>query len=77
MWSFGDNLGYGHHGDYLFGWKGDSLKNAFAIDECGNQICGLLTQSIQEANKCSLSPKAATEAEVDGWLDALPGMDKR
>ncbi|KAK3291574.1 uncharacterized protein B0H64DRAFT_469388 [Chaetomium fimeti] len=72
--STGDTTGYGQHGDYVFGWKGDALQRAmdvpngcFAAD-CGNQK----SQSIDSANKCQI-PKKVKE-DVDGWFDTLPGM---
>ncbi|KAG7293471.1 hypothetical protein NEMBOFW57_003522 [Staphylotrichum longicolle] len=72
--STGDTTGYGQHGDYVFGWKGDALQRAmdvangcFAAD-CGNQK----TQSIDDAKRCKISKKV--REEVDGWFDMLPGM---
>jgi hypothetical protein len=72
-WSFGDEVGYGSHGDYIFGWKGDSLQRAFNRTSCSDQLCGLATQSIPEANRC-LKGAVVTE-DVDGWLDRLPGLE--
>ncbi len=71
--SMGDDTGYGWHGDYVFGWKGDSLQRA--MDKfCGQGCPELKTQTIQEANKCT---KATVVNEViDGWLDALPGNQR-
>ncbi|KAK0701411.1 hypothetical protein B0T21DRAFT_388234 [Apiosordaria backusii] len=72
LWSFGDRLGYGHHGDYIFGWRGDSLQRTFDSLSCsGDQICGMPTQIIAKANECAIEPRV--EEEVDGWLETLPG----
>lgn len=64
--SQGDTTGYGQHGDYVFGWKGDALQRAmdvpngcFAAD-CGNQK----TQSIDSANRCQITKKV--REDVDG-----------
>jgi len=68
--STGDATGYGWHGDYIFGWKGDALQRA--MDKfCGQNCKELNTQTIKEANQCS-KPAVVREA-IDGWLDALPG----
>ena len=71
VWSFGDTVGYGSHGDYAFGWRGNELQKAFDRTNCGNQLCGLPTQEIEEANKCSKKPMV--EEAVDGWLEKMPG----
>jgi len=69
--STGDELGYGWHGDYVFGWQGDSLQRA--MDKyCGAGCPELKTQTIQEANKCS--QPAVVKENIDGWLSALPGQ---
>ncbi|GAB1319571.1 Nucleoside diphosphate-linked moiety X motif 17 [Madurella fahalii] len=71
VWSFGDRVGYGHHADYIFGWRGDSLQKALDRPRCGDQICELALQTIPEANKCMKEPEV--KEEIDGWLDKLPG----
>ncbi|KAK0612175.1 hypothetical protein B0T14DRAFT_531734 [Immersiella caudata] len=75
VWSFGDGTGYANHGDYLFGWKGDSLQRILDADchfmtNCSKET-GLKLQSIDAMNRCTQKPKI--EEDVDGWLDALPG----
>ncbi|CAI4213045.1 unnamed protein product [Parascedosporium putredinis] len=52
VWSFGDDVGYGHHADYVFGWRGDSLQKAMDERDCGDQMCGLPVQDIPTANEC-------------------------
>ncbi|KAH7081295.1 hypothetical protein BKA63DRAFT_205624 [Paraphoma chrysanthemicola] len=73
VWSFGDKLGYGNHGDYVFGWEGDSLQRAMDAD-CNNMNCPTLkSQAITAANSCVLQQKV--KEEIDGWLAQLPGSN--
>jgi len=63
--STGDNTGYGQHGDYVFGWKGDALQKAMDDKGCFSATCGgLRSQDITTANKCTI-PKTVVE-DVDG-----------
>ncbi|KAF2274456.1 uncharacterized protein EI97DRAFT_460045 [Westerdykella ornata] len=71
VWSTGDTHGYSNHGDYVFGWKGDSLQRAMDA-RCTGDTCNVLeVQSTEEAMKCTV-PRVVDE-DVDGWLDVLPG----
>jgi hypothetical protein len=70
IWSYGDATGYGNHGDYVFGWKGDSLQKAMDAD-CNINCPQLKTQSIATGNKCAQSQKV--QENIDGWLTELPG----
>ena len=71
VWSHDEdvNQGYGIHGDYLFGWKGDALQRA--MDSTPLLSNGLKTQSVAQANKCTIEP--SVRENVDGWLEHLPG----
>ncbi|KAH8166225.1 hypothetical protein CIB48_g1986 [Xylaria polymorpha] len=73
VWSTDDKSGYSQHGDYVFGWKGDSLQRAMDA-RCNGAVCGQLqTQSAESAMKCTKS-KTVSE-EIDGWLTEIPGMN--
>ncbi|KXX80609.1 hypothetical protein MMYC01_202676 [Madurella mycetomatis] len=80
VWSFGDSTGYGNHGDYIFGWRGDALQRAMDANCVSDLIqdrlnCPTLrSQSITEANKCQLQRRV--REDLDGWLDALPGLSE-
>jgi len=47
------STGYGNHGDYVFGWKDDSLQKILD-EECYVNCKTMKTQSIEEMNKCKV-----------------------
>ena len=66
--------GFGSHGDYMFGWKGDSLQRAMD-SPCYVNCPTLETQSIEEMNKCSV-PNVVDEV-VDGCKCSIENDTKR
>ncbi|KAK3359521.1 hypothetical protein B0T25DRAFT_495052 [Lasiosphaeria hispida] len=71
VWSMDDKTGFGSHGDYVFGWKDDSLQRAMD-SPCYVNCPTLKTQSISAMNKCSKS--IPWDEKIDGWLEAIPGL---
>ncbi|CAA7260360.1 unnamed protein product [Cyclocybe aegerita] len=78
VFSMGDPTGYGHHGDYVFGWEGDALQRA--MDSCTEfngvpSYCTALTvQSDAEINRCTQTSRVAEVVE-GRYLDTLPGCN--
>ncbi|KAM7199754.1 protein of unknown function (DUF1996) domain containing protein [Naviculisporaceae sp. PSN 640] len=61
------------HGDYVFGWKGDSLQKAMDKNCNLNRDCpaaGLTYQPPEKYNACTIKQQAPEP--VDGWIKALP-----
>ncbi|PSN73608.1 hypothetical protein BS50DRAFT_597111 [Corynespora cassiicola Philippines] len=69
--STGDTTGYGQHGDYVFGWEGDSLQTAMD-NKCYLRNCTQLTEQVPKVkNDCSVP--VTVDEDIDGWMDQLPG----
>ncbi|KAI1742827.1 hypothetical protein F4680DRAFT_463770 [Xylaria scruposa] len=61
------------HGDYVFGWEGDTLQKAMD-NQCNlNTDCpraGITAQPESQYSACTMKQQAPED--VDGWLAALP-----
>ncbi|KAK6948768.1 hypothetical protein Daesc_010539 [Daldinia eschscholtzii] len=64
VWSYGDATGFGNHGDYMFGWKGNALQIAMDTNCNGFKCPELQYQEIKEGNKCSVEP--IVDEDIDG-----------
>lgn len=57
-----NSTGYGAHGDYLFGWKGDALQRGMDSlgSKCGSEYCDqvLTIQSGKDAIGCTKAQQA-------------------
>jgi hypothetical protein len=58
VWSQGDTTGYGIHGDYLFGWKGDALQKAMDTKCAGDNCKALTRQTDAQSIACTKSQMA-------------------
>ncbi|KAF2641720.1 hypothetical protein P280DRAFT_424183 [Massarina eburnea CBS 473.64] len=61
------------HGDYVFGWEGDSLQKAMDNNCNLNTACpkaGLTTQTDAQYSACTKAQQAPEE--VNGWLKEMP-----
>jgi len=66
VWSF-EGTGGGTHGDYMFGWKGDSLQRAMDKPECFYDGCGAIKkQAMTVANQCNV--KDFVGEKTDGCM---------
>ncbi|CAI6341417.1 unnamed protein product [Periconia digitata] len=69
--STGDGTGYGQHGDYVFGWEGDSLQRSMD-NHCYLRNCTQLTEQAPRIKNLCKVPDTVNE-DVDGWMSELPG----
>ncbi|KAF2740946.1 hypothetical protein EJ04DRAFT_111338 [Polyplosphaeria fusca] len=72
-WSFGDEKGFGNHGDYVFGWKDDALQKI--MDEACYVNCKTMrTQTIDQMNSCSVDSFVNEDVGDNNWLASIPGQ---
>lgn len=76
-----DRTGFGHHADYMFGWKGDSLQKAMdarcdVYDASPEKLVfppegcpQLKVQSQEVANKCAKAQSAVEDLDVCEFYD--------
>ncbi len=68
--------GFGQHGDYVFGWKGDALQKAMD-STCFGATCNVLkSQAFTEANKCAVQNSVSESVEGCKFPLALSHPDK-
>ncbi|KAL5482302.1 hypothetical protein ACEPAI_8896 [Sanghuangporus weigelae] len=81
VFSFGDDVGYGFHADFVNGWKQDVLEAA--IKECTGDLfanvqgCAPFVPSINEgvAKGCTIPSQVDEDVGKDHPIDALPGCN--
>ncbi|TVY82605.1 hypothetical protein LSUE1_G001366 [Lachnellula suecica] len=79
VWSYNDKLGYGTHGDYVFGWKDDALQRAMnsscMFTGCGTDQGGpLKVQAAAAMNACKVPDTVTEDIGTNAWLSVLPGQ---
>jgi hypothetical protein len=62
--------GFSQHGDYVFGWKDDTLQRAMDSRCTGDQCAELKYQETEEAMKCTV-PMTVHEDIDDCKLNSL------
>ena len=71
--STGDKTGFGQHGDYVFGWKGDALQRAMDDKGCFSATCGnQKSQNIDAALKCTISKTVKEDVDGCKWKPPPP-----